>query len=210
MATENTELMADAREALSDKWGLAIGTIVVYWIIVGGINAIPGIGSIASLILSGPFAIGLAIFSLNLSRRQEAKLEQIFDGFQNFGNAVGAYILMVLIVFLWTLLFIVPGIIAAISYSQVFFIISEDKDIGPMDALKKSREMMDGYKMKYFLMSLTFFGWGILCLFTLGIGFLWLGPYAQVSYANFYDDINDNYYKESYMKESNVLDSDIV
>jgi uncharacterized membrane protein len=210
MATENTELMADAREALSDKWGLAIGTLVVYWIIVGGINAIPGIGSLASLILSGPFAIGLAIFSLNLSRRKEAKLEQIFDGFQNFGNAVGAYILMVLIVFLWMLLLIVPGIIAAISYSQVFFIIAEDKDIGPMDALKKSRDMMDGYKMKYFEMSLRFLGWGILCLFTLGIGFLWLGPYAQVSYANFHDDINDNYYKENKIKESDVLDGDLV
>lgn len=63
---------------------------------------------------------------------------------------------MVIFIFLWTLLLVVPGIIAAISYSQTFYIIAEDSSIGPMDALRKSREMMDGYKWKYFEMGLVF------------------------------------------------------
>ena len=62
-------------------------------------------------------------------------------------------------------------------------------DLSPSEALRKSKEMMDGYKMKYFTLSLRFFGLALLCVLTLGIGFLWLAPYMQVTVAKFYDDL---------------------
>ena len=137
--------------------------------------------------------LGLAVFALSLARNQEARLEQIFLGFSNFGTAVGAYLLMVVLIILWMLLLIIPGIIAAISYSMTFFIIADDDSIGAMAAIDKSKLMMDGYKWKYFRLGLRFLGWALLCILTLGIGFLWLVPYMQVTMAKFYDDVKYNH-----------------
>ena len=192
MKTENLVLMQMAKESLKGKWGLAIGTIVVYLLIVLCIQEIPIVGAIASLIIAGPFALGLAYFSLSISRNQEAKLEQIFQGFNNFGTALSAYLLMIGFILLWTLLLIIPGIIAAMSYSMTVYIIADDNSIGAMDAIDKSKKMMDGYKWKLFRLGLRFLGWSLLCILTLGIGFLWLMPYMQVSMAKFYDDVKAN------------------
>ncbi len=185
---ENKKLMAMARESLSGKWGLAVGTFLVYSLVI----AAAGSNGIAALLIGGPMLIGLAIFSLTIARNQDAKLEQIFEGFKkNFGTALVAYLLKAIFVFLWTLLLIIPGIIAAISYSQVFYILAEDDSISGTDALKKSKEMMYGYKWKYFCLRLRFIGWFLLCILTLGVGFLWFTPYITVSCANFYDDIKN-------------------
>jgi uncharacterized membrane protein len=189
MKTENAVLMKTARESLKGKWGLAIGTFVVYMVIVSVANAVPHVGGLASLIISGPMGLGVAIFVLALSRNQDAKLEQLFKGFENFGTSLVAYLLMVLFIFLWALLLIVPGIIAAISYAMIFYIIADESSIGAMDALKKSKQMMQGNKWKYFCLGWRFFGWALLCILTLGIGFFWLVPYMHVSMAKFYDDI---------------------
>jgi uncharacterized membrane protein len=187
--TENKVLMAQARDALRGKWGLAIGTLVVYMLIMIPIQFIPLIGWLVSLVIGGPFTVGVAVFSLALSRQQEAKLSQIFTGFDKFGVALGAYLLQAVFVMLWMLLLIVPGIIAAISYSQTYFIISQSDSIGPLEAITKSKNMMRGNKWKFFCLALRFIGWGLLCILSLGIGFLWLFPYIWVSLAKFYDDI---------------------
>ena len=192
MKTENVVLMRMARESLTGKWGIAIGTFVVYMLIVCVPQFIPILGPLATLIIGGPMVLGITIFSLALSRNQEVKLDQLFLGFNKFGLALGAYLLMILFVILWMLLLIVPGIIAALSYSMTFYIIADEKAIGAMDAIDKSKKMMYGYKWKLFCLGLRFIGWALLCILTLGIGFLWLFPYMQVSYAKFYDDIKDN------------------
>jgi len=96
---------------------------------------------------------------------------------------------MTLFILLWTLLLIVPGIIAAISYSMTFFILADDPSIGAEAAIEKSKRMMDGYKLKYFYLCLRYFLLILLCILTLGIGFLWLTPYMHVGFAKFYDDI---------------------
>ena len=133
--------------------------------------------------------MGLAAFGLSLSRKQEAELSQIFSGFNKFSVGMVAFILKAIFVFLWSLLFTIPGIIASLSYSQTSFIIAENDSITALEAIKKSKEMMKGNKWKYFCLSLRFFGWGLLCILTLGIGFLWLHPYSYVSLAQFYDDL---------------------
>lgn len=192
MKTENVELMQMAKESLRGKWGLAIGTFVVYILIVGVLQAIPVVGAIASLIISGPMALGITIFSMSLSRNEEARLEQIFDGFKHFSVALVAYLLMILYILLWLLLLIVPGIIAGLSYSLTFFIIAEDRTISAQDALRKSKAMMEGYKLKLFYLGLRMFLLALLCILTLGIGFLWLMPYANVTMVKFYEDVKNN------------------
>jgi len=200
MKTENVVLMKMARESLRDKWGLAIGTFVLYFIIIGAFQVPMNMESNPFLrisvfplvlIIGGPFALGISIFSLAISRGEDARIEQLFKGFNNFGTSLGAYLLMMLFVLLWTLLLIIPGIIAGLSYSMTFFIIADDNTIGSMEAIDKSKNMMMGYKWKLFRLYLRFFGWGLLCILTLGIGFLWLMPYMQVTMAKFYEDVKE-------------------
>jgi len=189
MKTENVVLMQLARESLKGKWVSAVGTFFVYLSFTVGLHFIPIVGPITTLIISGPFALGLAIFLLSISRNQDAKLEQVFQGFNNFGTGLVAYLLMALFIFLWTLLLIIPGIIAGISYSMTFYILADDNSITTMEAIDKSIKMMNGYKWKYFCLGLRFLGWALLCILTLGFGFLWLLPYMQTSMTKFYDDV---------------------
>ncbi len=191
MKTENKILMEKARESLVGKWGLAVGTFAVYAVINIAISSLKGrgTGSIVSLLVSGPFIMGVSLFSLSISRNKEAKFEQLFEGFKKYGRSLVAYLLVVLFTILWTLLFIIPGIIAALSYSQTFYILVDDETINPKDAIKKSKKMMMGFKWKYFCLGLRFIGWTLLSILTFGVGFLWLFPYIHISTAKFYDDI---------------------
>ena len=195
MTTKNVELMKMARESLKDKWGIAIATFLIYALIIGIVELSSETYPFVNLILlliSGPLSLGIAKFTINISRNQEARIEQLFESFSNFKTSTGAYLLTVLFTLLWTLLLIIPGIIAALSYSMTFYIIADDDSIGAMDAIDKSKKMMYGHKWKYFRLLLRIVGLSLLCILTLGIGFLWLLPYAQVSTTKFYEDIKEN------------------
>lgn len=192
MEINHSQLRADAREALKGKWGLAIGGYFIYYLIIMLMQSVPFMGFVASILLSGPLMLGVSLFSITLARKEEAKIEQLFQGFNDFGRALASYLLMCIFIFLWLLLLIVPGIIKALAYSQTFYILLEDREIQPMDALKKSEKMMNGYKMDMFLLGLYFFLLAILCLLTLGIGFLWLFPYMHLTFTNFYEKVKEN------------------
>lgn len=192
MKTENSTLMKMARESLVGRWALSIGVIISYVIITTAAQNIVKSGSLIGLIIGGPFSLGLSIFVLSVSRNQDPKYKQLFDGFKEFGTALGSYLLRLMFTVLWSLLLIIPGIIASISYSMTFYIIADDKSIGPLEAIRKSKNMMYGYKMKFFLLQLRFVGWAVLSVLTLGIGFLWLIPYIEITNAKFYDDIRNN------------------
>jgi uncharacterized membrane protein len=198
MSTANVDLMRASRESLRGKWGIAILTFVIYTLLTATPSSVrhhgsfSTLGSVLTLIIAGPLALGAAIFSLTLSRGKEARLEQIFLGFSNFSTAFITYLLVLVYVLLWTLLLIVPGIIAALGYSMTFYILAENPQTKPQDALRKSKSMMDGYKLKLFYLGLRFFLLALLCLLTLGIGFFWLIPYVHVTMAKFYDDIKGN------------------
>ena len=114
--TENRMLMTRAREALQGNWGIGAGAALLTIVISMIAQAIPKVGFILSLLLSGPVSIGLYIFSFTIARHQKAKIEQIFEGFQSFTNSILAYLLMLIFTILWTLLLIIPGIIAAYSH----------------------------------------------------------------------------------------------
>lgn len=192
MNKENSTLMKMARESLEDRWALAVGVCFLNVIITIAVQLIPLVGILISLFITGPLTLGLVIFSLSISKDEEASVEQLFEGFNHLGKSIGAYIVISIIISIGILLLIIPGIIAALSVSMTFYIIADDDSIGVLDAIKKSNEMMNDHRWKLFYLYLRFFGWGIACLLTFGLGFLWLIPYIQVSVAKFYEDIKDN------------------
>ena len=203
--TNNQTLMFQAREALKDSWGLAMGCFFVYillsnlssshfswkWIGEDGGNYKVSM-NIILLLIYGPLTLGYTTVMLQISRKQTSKFEQLFHGFKRFGVALGTFIISFIFIILWMLLLIIPGVIAFLRYSQIWYILSEDKNISPMDTIRKSTEMMIGNKWKLFCLYCRFFGWFILCLLTLGLGFIVLGPYMSVSGAKFYDDLKND------------------
>jgi len=187
------EIRAEARRLLNNNWATAVGTVFLMEIILAGAGSMSQIflflAWIPMLLVGGAVELGLAAFFINLAEKDRLIFEEAFYGFKNIVKAMGVYFFSGLFVFLWSLLLIVPGIIAAIRYAQAFFILKEDPEVPVMEAIKKSSEMMRGYKTDYFLLQLSFIGWGFLCLFTFGIGFLWLSPYVKTSNAVFYREL---------------------
>ena len=112
---------------------------------------------------------------------------------KNYWHKVWGMFLMGLFIALWTLLFIIPGIVKMFSYAMTPFILEENPDLTANEAIDRSRAMMKGHKFDLFWLILSFIGWGILCVFTLGIGTLWLTPYMQTSIAAFYEDVKADY-----------------
>tara|TARA_B110000196_G_scaffold320016_1_gene340067 strand:+ start:2353 stop:2979 length:627 start_codon:yes stop_codon:yes gene_type:complete len=197
---ENSKIMKEAYASLKGKWGLAIGGNLLFAIIsmavalVGWLTVGEDWGAnLTSLIFAPPLAIGMTIFSLNISRDNNPEIDNLFIPFKtSWVNAILAYFMMGVLVAVGFILLIIPGIIVALMFSQVFFIMGEDNEISAYDALVKSMNMMKGYKWKFFRIALRIIGLAILCIFTLGIGFIWLLPYQNVVYAKFYDDIKNN------------------
>ena len=111
----------------------------------------------------------------------------------NYGHKVWGMFLVMLFTFLWSLLFIIPGIVKCFSYSMTPFILEEHPELGANEAIDHSRAMMKGHKFDLFWLILSFIGWGFLCLFTFGIGYLWLVPYMDTSISAFYEDVKADY-----------------
>jgi len=187
----NSELRKSSRQQLKGNWGGPILACLLYTVIVAAVAFIPLAGAIITTIIAGPFVLGIMIYFLSFVRGQQPKVDIIFSGFKTFGKALGLYLLMNLYILLWTLLLIVPGIIMSFAYSQAFLILADNPDMKVTEALRASKAMMKGYKMKFFLLGLSFIGWCLLGALTLGIGYLWLIPYMEAAYVNFYEDIKN-------------------
>jgi uncharacterized membrane protein len=190
---QNSEIRAAARGALSGNWANAVVALIIFEAIVYVANVLPVIGTIGSFVVGGPLAYGLILLFLGIARKGETDFNVLFKGFNfNDNNSglfirlLGAYILSTIFILLWSLLLIIPGIIAGLGYSMIFYIFADNPDISISDALKQSKKMMYGYKWKLFLLQLSFIGWALLCILTFGIGFLWLGPYMQAATTQFY------------------------
>lgn len=135
-----------------------------------------------------PLSYGYTAFLLKYVRKEEPKQDEIFKYYKNFAPIILLTILISLFTTLWTLLLIIPGIIAAISYQQAIFIMIDGEE-NPRECIKKSKEMMNGYKMDYFTFILSFIGWGLLVIATLGIAAVYVFPYISVSQVLYYDEL---------------------
>lgn len=205
-----SEVKKQALEALKGKWGLAVLATFVLFLIntvvpsiiqipFGGFNAEESsltanvVSIIVSLILI-PFSFAFYWFFLSIARLDKPEISDLFTVYADVKNSlklIGATILVSIFVFLWSLLLLIPGIIKSLAYSQYYFVLRDHPEYSITEAITESRKLMDGYKWKYFLLNLSFIGWGILAIITLGIGFLWLIPYITTSLAAFYDKVTE-------------------
>ncbi len=181
-----SELKSRARDALRDHWGTAILISLIFVAISYIAGNIPYAGWITPV-----FAFGFAAFYLSVIRGEEAKIEFLFtDSFSNFLKKWGTSLLKILYLVLWYLLFIIPGIVKTYSYAMTEYILLDNPEMGCNEAITKSREMMDGYKWKLFLLDLSFIGWRILSFFTCGLlDLLYVTPYAKAARAQFYQEL---------------------
>lgn len=171
------------------------GRYILGWLV--GIIVVFVIWAIVVFIIGGAATLGHAKFNLNLVDRREARFEDLFSQFNRIGAGFCMQFLRGLFVALWSLLFIIPGIIASYRYSMTSYIMVEHPEYGALDAISYSKEMMVGNKWRLFCMQLSFIGWGFLCLLTLGIGFLWLNPYIEAANAAFYRDVSQRHAQRS-------------
>lgn len=156
-----------------------------------GIFMILGIAiSIVMFCLGSIVSLGYRKFNLDLVDGTNAEIGSLFSYFKHWKTAIVANLLQTLYIFLWSLLCVIPGIIAGYNYAMVPYILADNPNLAPREALQKSKEMMYGHRWQYFLLNLSFIGWSILCIFTCGIGFIWLIPYINAATAEFYREIS--------------------
>ena len=146
--------------------------------------------AVVYFVLGSVIEVGYARFNLNMVDRTEAKIETLFTYFNNWKTTAATRFLKSLYKFLWSLLFIIPGIVASYSYAMTGYILAEHPELTASEAIERSKEMMSGTRFRLFCLHLSFIGWAILCAFTMGIGNLWLNPYRQAATAAFYREVS--------------------
>lgn len=177
------------------------------------------IWAIITVIIGGAGKLGYAVFNLKLVDNKKVSLTDLFSQFHRFGEGFCMNFFAGLFIFLWTLLFVIPGLIKIYSYAMAPYILAENPGMTAMEAIKKSRHVMDGNKWRLFCLDLSFIGWWLLCILPsfimiavltgsgirendigmlLGlipcivpyfVGSLFLNPYLEAAYAAFYRDV---------------------
>lgn len=194
MLKNNSEIRAIAQESLKNNWTPAVLASIIYFIIAGCAGGIPFVNFVTSFLISLPVGMACVILFLKFLRGdKENAVNNVFSCFKDYGKFLSTSLLVCLFTLLWTLLFIIPGIVKAYAYSMTYYIVHDNPTISSNDAIELSMKMMKGNKGKLFRLDLSFIGWALLCVLTLGIGFLWLFPYMLTARAAFYEDLKVNY-----------------
>lgn len=180
-------LKEKSKDQLREQWGTAAITTLVYTLLLTAITVVPVVGSIIATIVGPVFGFGLLYYFLLIARDQKPSVSDIFAGFSNFIPIIIASILISLFTFLWSLLFIIPGIIAGYKYCFTLYALADDPDLSALQAIRRSKELTNGYKFDIFVLQFSFFGWMFLSAITCGVAALWAIPYMSVAMANYYE-----------------------
>ena len=183
------DFRAKAWAACKGNWGVAILSIIIVGIISGICGVIPAVGSLITLVITGPLMLGLVVVFSKLIKGEKAEIVDLFDGFKNFVNSFLLYILNSLFTLLWSLLFVIPGIVMSYAYSMSFYILKDNPELSANEARKQSIEMMRGNKWRLFCLDFSFIGWALLSILTFGILMLWVSPVMEASHAAFYESL---------------------
>lgn len=212
---DRKELKNKAKESLQGKYGEAIKMYLIYFLIIFGISFIIGfiaglyagftnnninnftmniigvIASIISFIIESMLAFGVISFYLKISRGENVTYKELFNKKHLFWPYIVISIVTSIFIFLWSLLFVIPGIIASLAYTFVYLIKLDNESLTTLEVINESKRLISGYKWEYFILNLSFLGWVLLGIFTAGLLYFWLIPYMSVTQVNFY-----NYLKE--------------
>ena len=220
MVVSRVELKENAKNSLKGKWGQAILVLIIFGIISAIVSSIGLMGkgvnlndpqvveaildgtysiispaqiisALLTILVTSFFTLGSVSFYMKVSRNEEVTYKELFSKTNLWLLYIGVSIMTSIFVGLWSLLLVIPGIIATYKYSMVNYIMVDNPDIGVFEAIRKSKEMMYGHKLDYFILQLSFIGWAILAVFPFGILMLYVAPYMNVTCANFYYSIKD-------------------
>ncbi len=203
------EIKARARAQLGnqifgEKWPFAVLIVVIAGVASAIGNVIPGIGSVLTLVVAGPIEFGLAYCFLKQARDGEKmEIGDLFKGFtDDFAGNLVLGLLQSLFIALWSLLFVIPGIVKGYAYSLAFYIKKDHPEYDWKMCLSESQRLMYGHKMELFVQDLSFIGWmyvGFLCF---GVGMLWVAAYIKAAHTQFYTtliEINAQFEKDPVM-----------
>ena len=166
---------------------MAMGALVLNGVVI--ISAI--IGALFSIFVTSAINVGVSNYFIK-NTDSKPSFKDAFSGFKvKYGRNIGTLLLAGIKAFLWTLLFIVPGIIKSYEYSIIPYILADDPEISSKDAFKKAKQMMKGNKWRLFKLEFSFIGWFVLCVLTLGIGTFFLIPYINAANAEFYVELKN-------------------
>ena len=166
---------------------MAIGALVLSGVVI--ISAI--IGGLYSIFVTDALTVGTCNYFIK-NTDSKPSFKEIFSGFKvKYGRNIGTLLLVGIKLVLWTLLFIIPGIIKSYEYSIIPYILADDAEISSKDAFKKAKQMMKGNKWRLFKLEFSFIGWFVLCVLTLGIGTFFLIPYISAANAEFYVELKN-------------------
>lgn len=193
-----SQYRAEARAALKGNWTSSVVFSLVYLVIVVFVNLVftlpAGDNTVLSQVLSFvsslpllPIAYGFVVAFLGQARKREIQLGDLFAHYNK--RVWGTLFLVQVYTLLWMLLLIIPGIIKQYSYSMTPYILNDNPELSGNAAIEKSMEMMQGNKWRLFLLDLSFIGWMILSILTLGIAMLWVLPYMIQTRAAFYETL---------------------
>lgn len=192
------ELKARAKEQLRGRWGLAVVTVLVANVILQtqiiadtarrfGVGEFSFSVNLLYLLLGGVISTGLSRFLLNMATsRGDENFTDLFSYFHIYLKTLLLNIVITLATFIGFLLLIIPGIIISLMFSQAYYILAEDSSKSIFQCLQESVEIMNGNKWNLFYLYLTFIGWWIVVILTVGIAILWVSPYQKLTEANFY------------------------
>lgn len=187
------ELKTAAKSQIKGKIGLLFIIALIISLISGVAGAvlslIPGGGLVATIIITPAFSLSLVRVYLNVCAGKTPDVKDAFCGFDDFWSAFKVTFLVGLFTFLWSLLFIIPGIVKGYSYSMALNVLAENKGKPALECINESKTMTYGKKMDLFVLNLSFIGWGFVVALTFGIAAIWVVPYMQATMINAYNSI---------------------
>ena len=203
----NSVFRANARAQLggnifNEIWLMALAVCLIQSLVL----SLAGSIVIGVILVGGLLSYGLCHVFLQMVRSQKTKPEisDLFTGSDQFLSLLILYCLQALFTFLWTLLFIVPGIIKSYAYSMAFYIKHDHPEYDWKKCLDESQRYMMGHKWQLFCLDFSFIGWILLGSCCCGLGMLWVTPYQQLAHTNFYENLKAIYDPEIIAEEAPV------
>lgn len=193
---DRATLKAMAKQQIKGKIGILFVIALIVAVLSGlattVLSAVPIVGPIAAVVIVTPaFALSLIRVYLNLTIGVDPAAKDAFSGFDDFWSAFKVNFLVGLFTFLWSLLFVIPGIVKSYSYSMSMYILAENKGKPALECIAESKALTNGYKMELFILGLSFIGWAFLGCITFGIAYIWVWPYIQATMANAYQYLKE-------------------
>ncbi len=201
---ERFEIKSQAKASFLAQYWTCVVMSAAYAVLVSVVSG--ATFGVAAFLLMPPLSVGYAYFNLRIYRGEAGDVVEAFAaGFKDYGKSLVGILWTYLFTFLWSLLFLIPGIVKALAYSMTPYILTDMPNVTAKDALRVSMKMTDGHKGEIFMMALSFLGWWLLTGLTFGIlAFFYTGPYTATSFAGLYEELKKN------ALEKNLLGGDAL